>query len=241
VSRREPASRAIPCSEKPSTCSSLRRATSVNRCVAASCQPVVPARGRFRGPSVSTGSERSCVDSRTSGARCAMRPSVMQRRARSKAATTRHSTMSATGQTQSRHAAVPRLPHRAAYVLGEIMELSGPEAAEIVDVFWPVSQATASWPATRSSSTAGWSRIPRPASVTAASRRHRLRARPMHGAQHFARHPTLFVDTRAVGRHVDVARWAREVHGASEPRASAVESSERLLRAIDPSPEPTQM
>jgi RNA polymerase sigma factor (sigma-70 family) len=135
-------------------------------------------------------------------------------------------------------------PHRAAYVLGEIMELSGPEAAEILDVspglFRKRLQLARDAVVEFMRSHCGL------VSDTAPCQCHRrvsaTSVAGVSGAQplQFARHPTSFVDARAVVRHVDEARWAREVHRTSEPGVSAVEFAERLLRALDPSPEPTQ-
>ena len=135
-------------------------------------------------------------------------------------------------------------PHRAAFVLGEIMELSGPEAAEILDVspalFRKHLQLARESVIDFMRSHCGLvsdtapcqcHRRVSPASVASASA-----AQPLQ----FARRPTSFLEARAVVRHVDEARWAREVHRTSEPRASGVDFAERLLRAIDPSPGPTQ-
>jgi RNA polymerase sigma factor (sigma-70 family) len=135
-------------------------------------------------------------------------------------------------------------PHRAAYVLGEIMELSGPEAAEILEIapalfrkrLQIAREAVIGFMRSHcglvsDTATCQCHRRVSPAAVASASD-----ARPLQ----FARHPTSFLEARAVVRRVDEARWAREVHRTSEPRASAVDCAERLLRAIDPSPDPTQ-
>ena len=135
-------------------------------------------------------------------------------------------------------------PHRAAYVLGEIMELAGPEAAEILDVSPGLFRKRLQL--ARESVIAFMRSHCGLVSDTAPCQCHRrVSATSVASASdaqalQFARHATSFLDARAVVRHVDEARWAREVHRTSEPRASAVEFAERLLRAIDPSPEPTQ-
>jgi len=133
-------------------------------------------------------------------------------------------------------------PHRAAFVLGEIMELSGPEAAEILDVspalFRKHLQLARESIIEFMRSHCGL------VSDTAPCQCHRRVAPSVATASdaqlQFARRPTSFLEARALVRHVDEARWAREVHRTSEPRASAVDFAQRLLRAIDPPPEPTQ-
>jgi hypothetical protein len=113
------------------------------------------------------------------------------------------------------------------------MELSGPEAAEIVDVSPGLFRKRLQLArdsvieALRVVSDTAPCQCHRPVSATSVASASDAQA------LQFARHPTSFLDTRAVVRHVDEARWAREVHRTSEPRASAVEFAERPLHTVD--------
>jgi RNA polymerase sigma factor (sigma-70 family) len=132
-------------------------------------------------------------------------------------------------------------PHRLAYVLGEIMELSGPEAAEVLEIAPAlfrkrlqiarqtileftrahcglVSDVAPCRCHRRVSATAKLSDVPQPL--------------------HFARRAISFQEARALVRRVDDARSAFEVHRTSQPRDSPIDFAQRLLEAIDPSEEP---
>ena len=128
-------------------------------------------------------------------------------------------------------------PHRLAYVLGDIMELSGPEAAEVLDInaalfrkrlqlareqiraFMRVHCGLVSDLAPCQCNR----RVPGPDTGGADE------ARPLH----FARRSTSFAEARALVRRVDEARWSLEVHRSSQPRAASVDFAQRLLTAID--------
>ena len=128
-------------------------------------------------------------------------------------------------------------PHRAAYVLGEIMELSGPEAAEVLAISPALFRKRLQYAReavlafTRShcglvSDSAPCRchrRVPSAPTVDSAE------ARPVE----FARRATSFQEARALVRQVDEARWAIEVHRTSQPRASSVDFAQRLLEVID--------
>jgi RNA polymerase sigma factor (sigma-70 family) len=132
-------------------------------------------------------------------------------------------------------------PHRAAYVLGEILELSGAEAAEVLEIspalFRKRLQHARAAVVTFMRSHCGLvsdaapcrchKRIPATASSAG--------PQPLS----FARRTTSFREARELVRHVDEARWALEVHRTSEPAASPVDFAQRLLDAIDPSQPPT--
>jgi len=133
-------------------------------------------------------------------------------------------------------------PHRAAYVLGEIMELSGPEATEVLavspDLFRKRLQHARESVVAFTRSHCGL------VSDAAPCRCHRrvpsAAAADAAGTQpvQFARRATSFQDARALVRKVDEARWAMEVHRSSEPRAAALDFAQRLLDAIDPASSP---
>jgi RNA polymerase sigma factor (sigma-70 family) len=127
--------------------------------------------------------------------------------------------------------------HRFAYVLGEIMELSGPDAAEVLeisaDLFRKRLQNARSAILTFTRTYCGL------ASDTAACRCNRqlpaaLRAGKVHaGACSFAGKPSSFDEVRTMVRQVEEARWALEVHRSNQPRASSVDFARRLMETLD--------
>jgi RNA polymerase sigma factor (sigma-70 family) len=131
-------------------------------------------------------------------------------------------------------------PHRLAYVLGEIMELSGPEAADALEIapalfrkrLQIARQAILEFTRAHCGLVSG----------AAACRCHRRvpLTQLSDGPQplHFARHAISFQEARALVRRVDDARTALEVHRTSQPRESSVDFAQRLLEAIDPSEGP---
>jgi RNA polymerase sigma factor (sigma-70 family) len=134
-------------------------------------------------------------------------------------------------------------PHRAAYVLGEIMELSGPEAADVLEVspalfrkrLQHAREAVIAFTKAHCGLVSDAApcqchrRLPSSATTDGAD------SRPAQ----FARHATSFEEARALVRQVDEARWALEVHRTSQPRASSVDFAQRLLNAIDSSRDQT--
>jgi RNA polymerase sigma factor (sigma-70 family) len=128
-------------------------------------------------------------------------------------------------------------PHRLVYVLGEILELPGPEAAEALDIspdlFRKRLQHARSAILTFTRTYCGL------ASDTAACRCNRqvpsaLRAgKVRRDSCDFAATESSFAQTRAMIRQVDEARWALEVHRTSHPRASSLDFARRLIDALD--------
>ena len=128
-------------------------------------------------------------------------------------------------------------PHRLAYVLGEILELPGPEAAEALDITPELfrkrlQHARAAIEAfTRahcglvsdSADCACHRRVP------AALRLGRVRP----DALDFAEHPSSYQETRALVRRAEEARWALQVHRASQPRACVVDFARRIAKSFD--------
>jgi hypothetical protein len=102
-------------------------------------------------------------------------------------------------------------PHRLAYILGEILDLPGPDVAEALDIspdlFRKRLQHARTAILTFTRTYCGL------ASDTAAC--------------------SSYHQTRAIIRQVDEARWALEVHRSSHPRASSVDFARRLIEAID--------
>ena len=131
--------------------------------------------------------------------------------------------------------------HRAAFVLGEILDLSGPEAAEVLEItpalFRKRLQHARSAVIAFMRSHCG---LVSDAAPCRCSRRvPAAAASPESRPLAFARRATSFQRARAVVRSVDEARWAIEVHRTSEPAASPIDFAQRLLDAIDPSHPPT--
>ena len=129
-------------------------------------------------------------------------------------------------------------PHRLAYVLGEILGMSGPEAADALEITPDVFRKRLQYARaailsfTRSycglaSDTAACACNRR---VPAALRIGRVRADTFD----FAATASSFQEARAIVRQADEARWALEVHRTNRPRASSVDVAHRLARALDP-------
>jgi RNA polymerase sigma factor (sigma-70 family) len=128
-------------------------------------------------------------------------------------------------------------PHRLAYVLGEILDLPGPEAADALeitpDLFRKRLQRAR---AAITSFTHAYCGLASDAAVCACNRRvpaalrvGRVRADGFD----FAANASSFQEARAIVRQVDEARWALEVHRTSHPRASSVDFARRLVQALD--------
>lgn len=132
-------------------------------------------------------------------------------------------------------------PHRLAYVLGDIMELSGPEAAEVLEInpalFRKRLQLAREQVRTFLRAHCGLvsdaapCRCNRHASASAAD--SPAAAQPLN----FARRSTSFEEARALVRQVDEARWALEVHRSSQPRDASVDFAQQLLQSLDRSAE----
>jgi len=128
-------------------------------------------------------------------------------------------------------------PHRLAYVLGEIMELPGPDAAVVLeisaDLFRKRLQHARSAILTFTRTYCGLASDTAPCrcnrQLPAALRDGKVRA----DACSFAGKTSSFEEARAIVRQVDEARWALEVHRSSQPRASSVDFARRLLETLD--------
>jgi RNA polymerase sigma factor (sigma-70 family) len=129
-------------------------------------------------------------------------------------------------------------PHRLAYVFGEILELTGPEAADALGIAPALFRKrlqharTAIESFTRTycglaSDTAACACHRR---VPAALRVGRIREETID----FAREASSYRDTRQYVRRVEEARWALEVHRSNRPRASSVDFARRLIDPLDP-------
>jgi RNA polymerase sigma factor (sigma-70 family) len=131
-------------------------------------------------------------------------------------------------------------PHRLAYVLGEIFELPGPEAAEALAVspelfrkrLQHARSAIESFTrtycglATDAAACACHRRVP------AAVRAGRVRADTLD----FATTASSFQEARQLIRRVDTARRALAVHRMSTPRGGSLDFARRLAQALDHTP-----
>jgi RNA polymerase sigma factor (sigma-70 family) len=128
-------------------------------------------------------------------------------------------------------------PHRAAYVLGEILELTGPEAAEALAIapalfrkrLQHARAAIESFTRAHCGLASDTAPCACPRRVAAALGLGRVRA----NAPDFAARAVSYDETRAMVRRVDNARRALEVHRTSHPRASSVDFARRLVEALD--------
>ncbi len=128
-------------------------------------------------------------------------------------------------------------PHRLAYVLGEIMEFPGPDAAAVLeisaDLFRKRLQHARSAILTFTRAYCGLASDAAPCrcnrQLPAALRTGKVRA----DACSFAGKAPSFAEARAIVRQVDEARWALEVHRSSQPRTSSVNFARRLVETLD--------
>jgi RNA polymerase sigma factor (sigma-70 family) len=128
-------------------------------------------------------------------------------------------------------------PHRLAYVLGEILDLSGPESAEALEISPELFRKRLQHARTAIEAfTRAYCGL---ASDSAACACHRrvpaaLRLGRVHpDAINFAQQPSSYQETRGFIRRAEQARWALQVHRASQPRASAVDFARRLAQSLD--------
>ena len=129
-------------------------------------------------------------------------------------------------------------PHRLAYVLGDIMELSGPEAAEVLEVNPALFRKRLQLAREQIHA---FMRVHcgLVSDAAACQCNRRVAAAALDSADgqtqplNFARRSTSFAEARALVRQVDQARWSMEVHRSSRPRAASVDFARRLLTAID--------
>jgi RNA polymerase sigma factor (sigma-70 family) len=126
-------------------------------------------------------------------------------------------------------------PHRVAYVLGEIFDLAGPEAAEALAIIpelfrkrlqharSAIESFTRAYCGLASDEAACACHRRVPAAVRAG------RVRP--AALHFAATPSSFQEMRQLVRQVDAARQALAVHRSSQPHRGSVDFARRLAEA----------
>jgi RNA polymerase sigma factor (sigma-70 family) len=128
-------------------------------------------------------------------------------------------------------------PHRLAYVLGEIMEFSGADAAEVLEIspelFRKRLQQARTAVLSFTKSYCGLASDDAPCrcdrQVASAVRDGRVDVTQLT----FAGSRASFEETKARVRQVEEARWALEVHRTSHPKDSSVDFARRLLEAFE--------
>ncbi len=126
-------------------------------------------------------------------------------------------------------------PHRLAYVLGEIMELSGPEAADALDIspdlFRKRLQHARKAIVEFTRAHCGL------VSDEAACRCNRrvpvaVIDQPASQPLQFAREAASFQQMRATIRQFDEARWDAQLHRSNHPREASIDFAQRILDTI---------
>ena len=133
--------------------------------------------------------------------------------------------------------------HRAAYVLGDVMELSGPEAAGVLAIspalfrkrLQHAREAVLAFTKSHCGLVSDSAQCRCHRRVPSAALAHAGEDRPVQ----FARRATSFKEARALVRQVDEARWALEVHRSNQPRASSIDFAQRILDTIELSEDST--
>jgi RNA polymerase sigma factor (sigma-70 family) len=134
--------------------------------------------------------------------------------------------------------------HRLAYVLGEIFELPGPQAAEALEISPQLFRkrlqlaraSIESFTRTYCGLASDGAECACHRRVPAALRMGRIRA----DALDFAERATSYQETRSLIRRVEDARWAIEVHRTSHPRTSSVDFARRLASSLDSPANPSK-
>ncbi|HEX9640935.1 MAG TPA: sigma-70 family RNA polymerase sigma factor [Candidatus Krumholzibacteria bacterium] len=129
-------------------------------------------------------------------------------------------------------------PHRLAYVVGEILDLPGPEAADILAItpalfrkrLQHARAAIVSFTRTYCGLASDTAACACHRRVAAAVRVGRIREEGFD----FAGDASSYRETRSYVRRVEEARWALAIHRSSRPRASSVDFARRLVDALDP-------
>jgi RNA polymerase sigma factor (sigma-70 family) len=128
-------------------------------------------------------------------------------------------------------------PHRVAYVLGEVFELTGPEAADVLDIspalfrkrLQYAREAVLSFTRAHCGLVANAAACACHRRVSAARRAGRTRPESLD----FATTASSFREARAMIQRIEEARRAFALHRANPPRASSVGFARRVAESID--------
>jgi hypothetical protein len=132
-------------------------------------------------------------------------------------------------------------PHRVAFVLGEIMELSGPEAAEVLNIeptlfrkrLQNAREAILQFTRSHCGLVSDAAACQCHQRVAAAAVASAAEAQPLS----FAQRATSFQEARALVRQVEEARATLALYHSSEPRGSTIDFAQRLVRGMSPMPD----
>lgn len=128
-------------------------------------------------------------------------------------------------------------PHRVAYVLGEIFDLPGPEAADALEITPELFRKRLQHArAAIVEFTRTYCGLASETAACACNRRvpEALRVgRVRVDAFDFAATASSFQETRRMVRQVEEARWALAVHRSTHPRASSIDFARGLVQALD--------
>jgi len=128
-------------------------------------------------------------------------------------------------------------PHRLAYVFGEILEMSGPEAADSLGITPALFRKRLQVARTAITSfTRTYCGLASDAAACACNRRvpAALRiGRIREDALDFAGKASSYEEARSLVRQVEDARRALAIYQSSRPRASSIDFARRLIEAID--------
>jgi RNA polymerase sigma factor (sigma-70 family) len=134
-------------------------------------------------------------------------------------------------------------PHRLAYVLGEILELSGPESAEALEISAELFRKRLQHARTAIEAfTRSYCGLASDSAACACHRRvpaARRLGRIRHNALDFAQEPSSYHETRQLVRRAEQTRWALQVHRTSQPRASVVDFARRLAQSLESPRDPS--
>jgi len=126
---------------------------------------------------------------------------------------------------------------RLAYVLGEIMELQGPEAAAILEISPELFRKRLQL--ARTAMLGFLKQYCGLASESASCHCNRMvpvavaSGRVQPESLHFAIHPSSFADSKRLVHQVEEARWAMQLHRTSTPRSASVDFARRLLAILE--------
>ncbi len=127
--------------------------------------------------------------------------------------------------------------HRLTYILGEVMEMQGPEAAEVLEISPQLFRKRLQ------SARAAMLRFMKSycglVSDEAPCRCNRQVPAALHMGRisgercNYAATPTSFEQTRTMVRQVEEARWTLQVHRTNNPRPASVDFARQLLTVLD--------
>jgi RNA polymerase sigma factor (sigma-70 family) len=130
-------------------------------------------------------------------------------------------------------------PHRLAYVLGEILDLSAPEAAEALDLE-PAAFRKRLQRAREAIETFTRAHCGLVSDAAACACNQRVPAavrlgRVQTGELHFAEEGSSFVEARALIRGIEEAKRVLELHRGTRPRGSSLDLAQLVVSALDTS------